>query len=63
MCLVQTKVTAGLAGGGNQKVSDDVFAGTEVPLVGFSANEASDLDELIQLVAWARAPIEFESGL
>ena len=58
MCATRIKVTTVHEWDSNPIVSDDVFAGTDVPLERFSAIEASELDELIQLAAWTQVPFE-----
>ena len=51
MAAVRTTVTTVRAWDGKPTASDGPFAGSEVPLAGFSVIEAADLDEVIRLVA------------
>jgi len=52
MGAVQTKMKTIRAWDGQPATARRAFAESEVPLAGFSAVETSDLDEVIQLVAW-----------
>jgi len=52
MSAIQTKLVPGLGWDRRPAISDDVFAGTEVPLAGFYSGETGDLDEVSELVAW-----------
>jgi len=51
MSAVQTTVTSVRNWDQNLEISHGAFAGTELPLAGFSVIEARDVDEVINLVS------------
>jgi len=53
MSAAQTQITTLRTWDGELAILDGAYAGCEVPFTGFSVIEANDLDEVIQLAAWA----------